>query len=90
MAKGEINHYELFLFLSHCFQKLSDAEASGSVYMRERHCNFTLSRKNKFAAEDLQANLTKYCKSLEMKVYFLNRKHCGKKVKLLFLSQIYF
>ena len=37
MAKGEIAHYEQFLLLpQHYFQKLSAAEASESVCMRER------------------------------------------------------
>ena len=38
MAKGEIACFEQFLLLSLCFQKaaLTAAEASESVYMRER------------------------------------------------------
>ena len=36
MAKEENARYEHFLLLSQCLQKLSVAEASESVYMRER------------------------------------------------------
>ena len=36
VAKGEIARFEQFLLLSQCFLKLSAAEASESVYMRER------------------------------------------------------
>ena len=36
VAKGEIAHYEQSLLLSPCFQKLSAAEASESVYMWEK------------------------------------------------------
>ena len=36
MAKGEIARFEQFLLLSQCFQKASAAQASESVYMRER------------------------------------------------------
>ena len=37
MAKGEIAHFVQFLLLSLCFFKMpSAAEASESVYMRER------------------------------------------------------
>ena len=35
-AKGEIAHYERFLVLSQCFQKLSTAEASSWVYTWEQ------------------------------------------------------
>ena len=36
MAKGKIACFEQFLLLSLCFHKPSAAEASESVYMRER------------------------------------------------------
>ena len=36
MAKGESAHYEQFLLLSQCFQTSYAAEASESVYTRER------------------------------------------------------
>ena len=36
VAKGEIACFEQFLLLSLCFEKSSAAEASKSVYMRER------------------------------------------------------
>ena len=36
VAKGEIARFEKFLLLSQCFQKSSAADASESVYMRER------------------------------------------------------
>ena len=43
VAKGEIARFEQFLLLSQCFQKLSAAVASESVYMKERVNNhFTL------------------------------------------------
>ena len=35
LAKGEIARFEQFLLLSQCFQKLSAAEVSESVYMWE-------------------------------------------------------
>ena len=36
MANGEIAHYEQFIHLPQCFQKLSAADASESIYMWER------------------------------------------------------
>ena len=36
MAKGEIAHFEQFLLLSQCFQKLSAVDASECVYKWER------------------------------------------------------
>ena len=36
MANGEIACFEQFLLLPQCFQKLSAADASESVYMWER------------------------------------------------------
>ena len=36
VTKGEIGHYEPFVLLPHCFQKLSAAEALESVCMWER------------------------------------------------------
>ena len=36
MAKGKITRFEQSHLLAQCFQKLSAAEASESVYMRER------------------------------------------------------
>ena len=35
VVKGEIVHYEQYLFLSHCYQNASAAEASESVCMWE-------------------------------------------------------
>ena len=35
-SRGEIACFEQFLLLSQCFQKISAAEMSESVYMRER------------------------------------------------------
>ena len=36
VAKGEIARFEQFLLLTQCFQMSSAAEASESVYMREK------------------------------------------------------
>ena len=36
VAKGEFDHHEQYLLLQQCFQKLSAAEASESICMRER------------------------------------------------------
>ena len=36
LAKGEITHYEQFLLLPKCFQKLSAADASESIYIWEK------------------------------------------------------
>ena len=36
VANGEIAQFEQFFLLSQCLQKSSSAEASESVYMRER------------------------------------------------------
>ena len=35
-AKGEIAHYEQFILLSQCFQKLAEAHTSKFVCIRER------------------------------------------------------
>ena len=61
MAKGEIAHSEQFLLLRQCFQKLSAAEGSESVCMREM-VNTSITVDLLFtAADDIEFILANIC-----------------------------
>ena len=66
VAKGEIARFVQFLLLSLCFQKPSAAEASESVYMRERVNHFP--GYNTSAADDSE--------SIEAEIWKLPLNEC--------------